>query len=102
MRKHQVPIWLQIRIKTYLKYTGENESSLTDHKKVIHKYLNEAFREELLFEAMGKFLLEKRIFRDFEPVFLRKVISIMEEKMFSSEDTVFLVFYKSDKKNNLR
>jgi len=90
MRKHQVPIWLQIRVKTYLKYTGENESSLNDHQKVIHKYLNEAFREELLFEAMGKFLLEKRFFRDFEGVFLRKVINIMEEKMLSPEDTVFL------------
>jgi len=91
MRKHQVPIWLQMRVKTYLKYTGENESSLNDHQKVIHKYLNEAFREELLFEAMGKFLLEKRFFRDFEGVFLRKVINIMEEKMLSPEDTVFLV-----------
>lgn len=93
MKKKHVKKELQIKIKKYLEYAFEVETSLDSNEQYINAYLNQSLKNELITEIHGKVLLENVIFMKFDPSLQMRTSLIMKEKMYSPEDPVFLVYY---------
>jgi len=91
MRKKHVHKELQIKIKKYLEYALEVETSLDSNEAYLNTYLNQSLKTELITEVHGKILLENNIFVRFDSRLILKTSLIMKEKIFSPEDPVFLV-----------
>ena len=92
MRKKHVKKELQIKIKKYLEYALEVETSLDSNEAFLNTYLNQSLKNELITEIHGKILLENIIFARFESSLIMRTTLIMKEKIFSPEDPVFLVY----------
>ena len=92
MRKKHVHKELQIKIKKYLEYALEVETSLDSNETYLNTYLNQSLKTELITEVHGKILLENAIFLRFDSRLILKTSLMMKEKIFSPEDPVFLVF----------
>jgi len=90
MRKKHVHKELQIKIKKYLEYALEVETSLDSNETYLNTYLNQSLKTELITEVHGKILLENAIFLKFDSRLILKTSLIMKEKIFSPEDPVFL------------
>jgi len=81
---------LQIKIKKYLEYALEVETSFDSNEEYLNAYLNQSLKNELITEIHGKSLLENPIFRRFDSRLIMKTSLMMKEKIFSPEDPVFL------------
>ncbi len=90
MRKKHVKKELQIKIKKYLEYALEVETSLDSNEAFLNTYLNQSLKNELITEIHGKILLENIIFTRFDSSLIMRTTLIMKEKIFSPEDPVFL------------
>jgi len=91
MRKKHVKKELQIKIKKYLEYALEVETSLDSNEAYLSAYLNQSLKNELITEIHSKTLLENLIFRRFDSSLIMKTSLIMKEKIYSPEDPVFFV-----------
>ena len=91
MRKKHVKKELQIKIKKYLEYALEVETSLDSNEEYLKTYLNQSLKNELLLEIHGKILLENHIFMRFNSSLILQAALILKERIFSPEDPVFLV-----------
>jgi len=90
MRKKHVKKELQIKIKKYLEYALEVETSLDSNEAFLSTYLNQSLKNELITEIHGKILLENLVFTRFDSTLIMRTTLIMKEKIFSPEDPVFL------------
>ncbi len=93
MRKKHVKKELQIKIKKYLEYALEVETSLDSNEAYLSAYLNQSLKNELITEIHSKTLLENLIFRRFDSSLIMKTSLIMKEKIYSPEDPVFFVLF---------
>lgn len=92
MKKKQVPKELQIKIKKYLEYALNEETSLSVGENSIHSMLSESLKDELINEIHGRVLMATPLFyRVFNRSFLAKVTYIMQEKLYSPEDMICMV-----------
>jgi len=95
MRKKHVKKELQIKIKKYLEYALEVETSLDSNESFLNTYLNQSLKNELITEIHGKILLENPMFLRFDSSLIMRTSLIMKEKIFSPEDPVFFVLLPS-------
>ena len=92
MKKKQVNKELQIKIKKYLEYALNEETSLSVGESSIHSILSESLKKELINEIHGRVLMASPLFyKVFDRSFLAKITYIMQEKLYSPEDMIFFV-----------
>ncbi len=92
MVKKNIPRDLQVKIKKYLEYALNEETSLSVGEKSIYSMLSESLKNELIFEVQGKILFQAKVFRRiFSMDFLKATTILMKEKLFSPEDKICLV-----------
>ena len=91
MKKKKVKKELQIKIKKYLEYALEIETSIDSNEAYLNAYLNDSLKNELIHEIHGKTLFNSPLFSVFDLGLLARVAHIVEEIFYSPEDTIFLV-----------
>jgi len=92
MVKKNIPRELQVKIKKYLEYALNEETSLSIGEKSIYSMLSESLKNELIFEVQGKMLFQAKVLRRvFSIDFLKATTLLMKEKLYSPEDHICLV-----------
>ena len=92
MVQKNIPRDLQMKIKKYLEYALNEETSLSVGEKSIYSMLSESLKNELIYEVQGKMLLQTKVLRRvFNLNFLKATTVLMKEKLYSPEDKICLV-----------
>ena len=92
MKKRQVVKDVQIRVKKYLEYTLDNESSKLDEEHLM-ELLSDNLKKELIMEINGTILNRFYIFNyiGFTDKLIGKIACLMKEKIYGNEEIILKV-----------
>ena len=89
MKKKKVPKTVQVKIKKYLEYSLNEETSGNIAENTVYNMLSETLRAELLSHVQGKVIQRISMFTlVYEREFLTRVSTIMDERVFSPDDLI--------------
>lgn len=73
MKKKRVRKDLQIKIKKYLEYALEIETSTDSNEEYLNMYLNDSLKKALIHETHGKYLISNPLFKGFDTKMITKI-----------------------------
>lgn len=84
---------LQNKVRQYINGLYDNNFDAQEAETNVINKLDSSLKEELLFKANGKILMNTPIFNKLSTPTLRKMVSVMKKINFHPDDIIFQVMY---------